>query len=317
MVQSVAGKIDLEPAEPKRIELKDAGPQQGNEVAQLALVLGCDRTQRTILQHRYMAYPLSVSPVFRLDAQDSSAEAHRQKRAYLYRMNTSPGLLAGDKLRITIHLKDNSTLHLADQSATKVHRMPQMETAAQVAYEVQLEAGAGLEFLPEPVILFEDAALLQTTEIVVAPSSGLCWGEIVLPGRWARGECYQFREFTSRVRVRDLDGQLVFAETMKLLGKENRFAQSALFSAAPVLGSLIVRLPVAMATREALAALQQKIDAIASAADVTAASTVLPDGQGVFVRAMAQRSQAMQTCFKEVASAVRQQAGEVPLPYAV
>ena len=281
---------------------------------QLALTLGCDRARKTVVQQKYMAYPLSVSPTFRLDALGGHAATLQQQRAYLYRMNTSPGLLAGDALTMTCHLKVGSKLYFADQAAIKVHRMPQPETFSQVDYSVQLEAGATLEFLPEPVILFEDAALFQTADIVVAPSASLCWGEIVLPGRWARGEHYQFREFSSRVRIRSDRGKLVFVDQMKLLGKTNRFARSGLFSSAPVLGSLIVLLPETVGD---LAALQQRVEAIASDSAIDMASSVLPGARGLLVRAMAARSQTMQKCFKEVVSAMRQTNGEAPLPYGV
>ena len=67
-----------------------------------------------------MAYPLSVSPIFRLEENGHATSADR---AYLYRMNTSPGLLAGDRLGISLQLAAGAQLYLADQSALKVHTM--------------------------------------------------------------------------------------------------------------------------------------------------------------------------------------------------
>ena len=80
-----------------------------------------------------MAYPLSVSPVFRLEENGSGESL---KRAYLYRMNTSPGLLAGDRLAMNLQLSAGAELYLADQAATKVHSMP--EAQARVDYRIEV-----------------------------------------------------------------------------------------------------------------------------------------------------------------------------------
>ena len=282
--------------------------------AQLSLKLSCNATGKTVLSHRYMAYPLSVSPIFRAEENGTEASA---KRAYLYRMNTSPGLLAGDSLGMSLQLAADTQLYLADQSATKVHTMPDLAAQATVDYRIELGDRATLEFLPEPLILFADSALTQTTEIAISETSGLSWGEIVLPGRLARGESYEFREYLNRLRVRSSDGKLWFAETMKLLGRGNRFAGSALFSSGKVLGSLVLILPRAIATSQNLSNLSNELDEIAekelSLGD--AASSVLPTGRGLFIRAMAPTASSLQSYFKSAVCCVRRLREDAPLPY--
>ena len=85
--------------------------------SQLSLELGCNAAKQTVFQKRFMAYPYSVSPLFRREENDLGEDP--SKRAYLYRMNTSPGLLAGDSLGVSIQLASDSQLHLVDQSADK------------------------------------------------------------------------------------------------------------------------------------------------------------------------------------------------------
>ena len=264
-----------------------------------------------------MAYPLSVSPVFRLEEDGTTTSS---QRAYLYRMNTSPGLLAHDALKISLRLASGSQLYLADQSATKVHAMPEKgpEESAQATVDYQIELGdrATLEFLPEPLILFTDSALKQQTNITIHPTAGLSLGEIVLPGRLARGESYQFRQYFSRLRVSDPQGRLWFAESMKLLGKENRFVQSSLFASGPVLGTLVLILPEAIATPQNLAKLSAQIDALESSS-LDLASSVLPENRGLFIRAIAQTTREMQSGFKAAVNCVRTLRGEVLLPYSL
>ena len=161
------------------------------------------------------------------------------------------------------------------------------------------ENGTTLEFLPEPLILFEDSDLQQTTEIAMHREAGLCWGEIVLPGRLARGEVYQFRRYlNTRQKYDSLDGELWFTETMNLTGKGNRFASSPLFASAPVLGTLILVLPGAIATTETLKTLSEQIDAIAPKdASLSLASSILPGNRGLFVRAMSETTREIQVLF--------------------
>ncbi len=283
---------------------------------QLSLVLGCDAVGKTVLQHRYMAYPLSISPIFRLEDNLGTVST----RAYLYRMNTSPGLLAGDRIGISLQLDSGSQLYLADQSATKVHTMPQAEMAT-VNYSIELGEQATLEFIPEPVILFADSALTQQIEITVNASAGLSLGEIILPGRLARGEVYQFRQYLSRIRVKSTEGKLLFVEAMNLTGKGNRFTQSALFANGQVLGSLVFILPEAIATPQNLTALSHKIESLADAdakeQSLHLASSVLPGGRGLFVRAIATTTRELRSCFRSALNCVRKLRNQAQLPYSV
>ncbi len=301
----------------KLVQAKSSIIEQSNQV-QLGLKMGCDRAQKTVFQHRYMAYPLSVSPIFRLEEAGSTAS----QRAYLYRMNTSPGLLAGDSIRVALQLEPDSQLYLADQSATKVHSMPQSGTQATVDYRIAVESNATLEFLPEPLILFTDAELIQTTEVTLHPTAALSWGEIVLPGRLARGEVYQFRQYLSRMRIKSPTGHVWFAEMMKLMGKENRFVASDLFASKPILGTLILVLPEAIATSQTLSTLSAEIDNLpnifaSNGKSVDLASTVLPGENGLFIRAMSETTRELQACFKAALNCVRQLRGQSKLPYSL
>ena len=82
--------------------------------------------------------------------------------------------------------------------------MPQPAAHATIHNWIEVGDRATLEFLPEPLILFADSALSQTTDITLHAEAGLSLGEIILPGRLARGEAYQFRQYFSRLRVRSL-----------------------------------------------------------------------------------------------------------------
>ena len=271
----------------------------------LELRLKRDRIGQTIVSHQYAAYPLSVSPVFRLDGDFDS------HRAYLYAMSTSPGLLAGDELNASLQLAANSSLYLTNQAATKVHSMPIAGTKATTNYDIEIGEKATLEFVPEPLILFADAALEQTTNIKIHPTGTLVLSEVILPGRLARGESYQFHHYLSRLQVMSTSGELWFTDAMYLEGKLNPFINSHLFTSSPVLGSLFVVLPEA--NLEALSASVEDLEA-ANCSDLTVASSILPHGKGLLIRAIASGTHELKTYLKYALNCVRRSSHQPPLP---
>lgn len=282
--------------------------QASKRTNNLELGLKCDLNNQTVLSHQYTAYPLSVSPVFRLDG-DFDCD-----RAYLYVMSTSPGLLAGDEWNISLQLAANSSLYLTEQSATKVHSMPIDGTKATINYDIEIDTGAALEFVPEPLILFADAVLEQTTHIKIHPTGCLCLSEIILPGRLARGEAYQFHSYLNRLQVRSTSGELWFTDAMLLEGKLNPFVDSHLFTSLPVLGSLFVVLPEA--NLSLLSASVEDLEA-ANCSNMTVASSILPYGKGLLIRAISSGTHEMKKYLKYALNCVRRSRHQPSLPYSL
>lgn len=239
----------------------------------------CNHNGQTIVTHQYTAYPLGISRTFRQDPTNSN-------RAYLYITSISPGVLANDQLQISLKLGANTELHLTEQSATKVHPMPRAGSKATIDYEIEIGEKAALEFVPEPIILFKDAILEQKTSIKCHPSGQLFWSEIIVPGRLARGECYDFNYYFNRLEVRSSDGELWFTDAMRLEGKFNSFKDSHLFASSPILGNLIIIVP--QTNLQLLSDNLEKLEA-ANCFDVKVASSILPQSKGLLIRTIANR----------------------------
>jgi urease accessory protein len=271
----------------------------------LELRLQCDRLGQTTIAHQYMTYPLRMSGVFRLDGADSDC-------AYLYLINTSPGLLAQDRLSLSLNLAANTRMYLTDQAATKVHAMPKTETKATTVWNIVVGAGASLELVPEPVILFADAALEQTTQITLHPQAALFWSEILLPGRLARGEYYAFRHYHNRLEIYSDKGEIWFRDAFQITGKDNPFKQHDLFTAEPILANLIMVQPQAN-----LAKLKQKITDLAAAEckELIVASSTLPENKGLLIRIMAAKTSLIKKYITYVLNCVRDLSDRPCLPY--
>lgn len=271
----------------------------------LELNLNRDRFNRTICTHQYATYPLRLSPIFRLDNIDKS-------RAYLYTLNTSPGLLAGDELNVSLKLETNTKLHLTDQAATKVHPMPIAGTQAAVNYYLELQSEANLELVPEPIILYTDAALSQSTSIKLDRTAKLFLSEIILPGRLAKGEFYQFNYYSNRLKVTDLTDKLLLTNAMHLEGTTNPFKNSRLFTPLSIMGSAIAIYPdldLKLLSKE-LASIQT-----ASCPRVVATDSIIPGDRGLLIRAFAHKTEHLKQYFHLALNCIRSLTNQTRLPY--
>ena len=254
----------------------------------LELNLKCDRTNKTICIHQYTTYPLRLSTVFRLDGANTN-------RAYLYTMNTSPGLLAKDELKMSLQLKDNTNLYLTDQAATKVHPMPIEHSQATVDYQIELRSRSCLELVPEPIILYSDAALTQNILVKLDCTAKLFLSEIILPGRLARGESYQFRYYFNRLKLIDLTGKLLFTDAMHLQGKFNLFKDNKLFAPLPIMGNAIAVYPDL--DLELLSKELEDIQ-VTNFPNLMVATSILPSDCGLLIRAFANKTIQLKEYFK-------------------
>ncbi len=226
-------------------------------------------------------------------------------------MNTSPGLLAGDKLRVSVQLEVNANLYLTDQSATKVHSMPTPDAIAQVSYTISVGAGAKLEFIPEPLILYADSRLEQSTQVRLHPTGQLFLSEIILPGRLARNELYQFHSYFNHLQVMSSEGELLFCDAMRLEGKLNTFKNHLLFAKMPVMANIITVIP-SINLKELVA----DIDSfpLLHALKLTAGNSLLPNCNGLLIRAIADSVSSLKDYTQYVLNCVRRISGQTSLP---
>ena len=260
------------------------------------------QTGRSFIAHQYASYPFRLSSNLRLDPDDPG-------RVYAYIMNAAPGVLSGDDLRSRVEVGDRARLYLTDQSATKVHSKPIEGSPAQVTLEIQVGNGAYFEYVPEPLILFNSAALTQRLDVTLHPHGRFISSEIIVPGRLAR-EFYQFEQFESRLRVQTPAGQLVFADNLRLIGQANRFQHSAFVTAYPIIGTLIAAVPGID-----LDTLIQKLQQHDIAADtLQVCESPLPGGNGILVRAIATQVSAIKAYQHFLLNCVRQLAGQPLMP---
>jgi urease accessory protein len=124
------------------------------------------------------------------------------------------GILQGDRLTIDIRVGPGARLCVGTQSATRLYRSPAGEARQVVRLEV--EAGGYLEYLPDPFIPYAGSRFTSDTTAIVAADATLIIGEVVAPGRAARGEILAFERFESTFEISRPNGMLLSTDAVIL-----------------------------------------------------------------------------------------------------
>jgi urease accessory protein len=128
------------------------------------------------------------------------------------------GILQGDRLTIDISVGPGARLRVGTQSATRIYRTPAGE--ARQAVRLEVEQGGYLEYLPDPFIPYAGSRFISRTTAIVASDAALIIGEVVAPGRAARGEVLAFDGYESTVEIGRPDGMLLATDAVILDRRE-------------------------------------------------------------------------------------------------
>ena len=246
-------------------------------VADLELAV---RGERTCLVHQRVNPPLVVQRAMYLDQA-------LPDMAFLYLANPTAGILQGDHLKVRVKVAPGAKAHLTTQSATKIFAMPDGSACQET--ELTVEQGAYLEYLPDQVIPFRAARFSQKTSITVAQDATLVFGEIIAPGRTARGESLAYDCFKSHLSINTSKGFPIYREGFSLTPQSRSPLGRGVLGTgrSPTLGTLLV---VAGAFKAEV--LRDRMrdclkDSLVTNDAITWGISLLPGGGGVGLKVMA------------------------------
>ncbi|MBE30602.1 MAG: hypothetical protein CL401_05085 [Acidiferrobacteraceae bacterium] len=175
----------------------------------LDLSLGVHR-DRTFIDRQFSRYPFHICRPLYVDD-------HPPGMATVYVQSCAGGIFSGDQLRIRVHAQAHSQVHLTSQASTVIHRMT--ESSAVLDTSVQMEEGALLEYLPDPLILFPEADLtsrftLQLNERSVAIFSD----SFLMYDPYHQGK--YFSNFTNETSVYNSNNELLCRDRTSVSGLE-------------------------------------------------------------------------------------------------
>ncbi|WP_095171097.1 urease accessory protein UreD [Pseudomonas sp. Irchel 3H3] len=146
------------------------------------------------------------------------------------------GIAGGDRLEVRASVGPNAWAQLTSPGAAKWYR------AASPAYQqldLQVAAGATLEWLPQETIVFSAAQAELKTSIELQGDARLFYWDVVALGRPASGERFEHGHFQAQLEIRR-DGQLLWHERQRIVGADGLLDSPIGLDGQPVFATLLV-----------------------------------------------------------------------------
>lgn len=175
-------------------------------------------------------------------------------------VNTSGGLVGGDRLSVTVEVQAKAKLLVMAQAAEKLYR----SAAEDVLWDVTLNAHdhAWLEWLPQETIVFEGARLRRRTCLDLTQQSQCLAGEMLVFGRAAHQEIFTHGLLRDAWEVR-INGRLTWADALHM---EKDIAAtlgtSSGFNGAHACATMVAHIGDPVAVRDAVRALPPPPDSV-------------------------------------------------------
>jgi len=254
-------------------------------------------TGKTVIREQYSRVPLFTQRAIYL-------EESLPDMAYVYIVSPSGGILQGDRYLIDITL-DNSTLaHVTTQGATRIYKM-EKNYASQII-NIKVEGESYLEYIPDPIIPFRNSRFYQEVELNVHDNATLIYSEVIVPGRVASGEVFEYEICYLRTVGRNQSNKIRFMDTVKLDPRnENLQAQE-------ILGNFKIIGTIYIVTREShVNALQyeisEKIKGFEVKCTISGGTSILPARRGIIVRILGNSAEDLKEIIFEIVRIVRKQ----------
>jgi urease accessory protein len=161
----------------------------------------CRSGAKTVLAKAFATNPLRVL-----------APRNHGEAAWVFLSNLGGGLVDGDRLDVDVDVQEGAAALIGTQASTKVYRSPR---GCSQRLRGLVGDEAVLAVVPDPVVCFAGANYEQDTRIKLSPSASVLIVDGYTCGRSARGERWEFDQYTSRTTI-ERAGTPVFIDATRL-----------------------------------------------------------------------------------------------------
>lgn len=151
-------------------------------------------------------------------------------------VHTAGGVVGGDRLLQNITLKPQAQTLITTAAAQKIYRTNGNTAIAKT--QINLEKDSYLEWLPQPIIVFEGARFQQHLEVNLNPGAVFCGWEINRFGRTAKGEKFLQGEWRSHTSIYQ-NSKPLWLDRQSLEGSPEVWSSPHALANQPVVASLI------------------------------------------------------------------------------
>ena len=253
-------------------ELKQLQVGRAGKIGALTLLLEQDLERgKTVVKEQYSKIPLFTQRALYL-------EESLPSMAYIYIMSPSGGILQGDRYRMDIVLKNKACAHITTQGATRVYRM-ERNYATQIV-NVVVDEGCYLEFVPDQLIPFRDSRFYQTINLKVHDNGTMLYSEMIVPGRVASGESFQYDICYMKALARNQNDNLRFIDIAILEPKKRNLNTVGILGTFDVVGSTYI-----LTKADYVKELKDEINSgLQKFTHFSGGASILPYNSGVIVR---------------------------------
>jgi len=229
------------------------------------------RIKKTVIKEHYAKVPLFIQRALYLEESIPSM-------AYIYVISPSGGILQGDRYRIGIKLSNNAHASITTQGATRIYKM-EKDYATQMI-DIFVEEGCYCEYIPDQIIPYANSRFYQLTNLKVHENATMIYSEILVPGRVASGENFEYDICYIKTVATNHADKLRFMDVLKLMPKKDNFNARGIMENFSILGNVYILAKVDHAKN-----LKDEINSIMkNTRKIQGGASILPDRHGVAVR---------------------------------
>jgi urease accessory protein len=269
-------------------ELQQLGVGRAGKLGALTLKLEYDDDRRkTIVRDIYTKVPLYAQRALYL-------EESLPSMAYMYIMSPSGGILQGDRYRMDISLSKGAKAHITTQGATRVYRM-ERNYATQII-NIDLGPDSYFEFIPDQIIPYRNSRFYQTLKMRVHDSATMIYSEMIVPGRVASGESFEYDICYMKAVGSNQADQLRFTDIAILEPRERNISQLGLLNNRSVIGSVYLLCPTSV-----VKSIKEEINStLTNNSEVLAGASIMPYNSGIIVRLLGDGASALRSAIFDV-----------------
>jgi len=274
-------------------ELKQLQVGRAGKIGALTLLLEQDQERgKTVIKEQYSKVPLFTQRALYL-------EESLPSMAYIYIMSPSGGILQGDRYRMDIVLKNKACAHITTQGATRVYRM-QRDYATQIV-NVFVDEGSYLEFVPDQIIPYRDSRFYQTVNLKVHDSGTMVYSELIVPGRVASGESFQYDICYMKALAKNQKDTLRFADIAILEPKKRNLKTLGILGIFDVVGSTYI-----LTKPDYVQEVKDEINSeLYKFTQISGGASILPYNSGVIVRMLGNVASDLRNAIYEIIKITR------------
>ncbi|MGA7367549.1 MAG: urease accessory protein UreD [Nitrososphaeraceae archaeon] len=274
-------------------ELRQLGVGRAGKLGALTLKLEYDRDRgKTFVKDLYTKVPLFAQRALYL-------EEALPSMAYMYIISPSGGILQGDRYRMDISLSNGAFAHITTQGATRVYRM-ERNFATQIV-NVDVGENCYFEFIPDQIIPYRSSRFYQTLKMRVHDNATMIYSEMVVPGRVAHGESFEYDICYMKASGTNQENHLRFTDIAILEPKKQNLNRLGILDGNSVVGSVYLLCP-----KKFVKSIKEEINlSLSNYDDVTAGASVLPYDSGLIVRMLGKGASDMRSAIFETVRITR------------